>query len=176
PAPAKDSADKPAPAPTLDDLLGLKKKEADKPGDSAAKEAARQNEEELARKLNDTQVGDVLERALSSMNESARLLDDQDPGMGTQRIQRDVLARLDELIDLAKSMSSQQQQQMSSSSAGKQQGRPQGSPGAQPRPAQGERRETGTNNTGQVMDPPPGRQGQLNTVLEQTESEWGNLP
>jgi hypothetical protein len=165
PAPAKD-------APTLDELLGLKQESVET--DSAAKEAARQNQQELERRLADAQIGDVLDRALGNMADSARLLDDQDPGLGTQRIQRDILARLDELIDLAKQMSSQQQAGSSSSSGSRSQ-RSQPQPGKQPRPAGGERRDTG-NQDGQATEPPPGREGELNTLLEQTESEWGGLP
>jgi hypothetical protein len=108
------------------------------------------------------------------MADSAQLLDDKDPGLGTQRVQKDVLARLDELIDMAKQMSSQMQASSSSAGSGRPQ-RPQSSPGRQPRPAGGERRETGAQD-GQAMDPPPGREGELNTLLEQTESEWGTLP
>ncbi len=164
PAPAKD-------APSLDELLGLKKESAET--DSAAKEAARQNQQELERRLADEQIGDVLERALGNMADSARLLGDQDPGLGTQRIQRDILARLDELIDLAKQMS--QQQSSSASSSGSRSQRSQPQPGKQPRPAAGERRDPGSQD-GQATEPPPGREGELNTLLEQTESEWGSLP
>ncbi len=165
PPPAKD-------APSLDELLGLKKQSAET--DTAAKEAARQNQQELERRLADEQIGDVLDRALGNMADSARLLDHQDPGLGTQRIQRDILARLDELIELAKQMS-QQQQSSSSSSSGSRPQRSQPQPGKQPRPAAGERRDTGSQD-GQATEPPPGREGELNTLLEQTESEWGSLP
>ena len=155
-------------APSLDELLGLKEP------DSAAQEAARQNEQELERRLTDAQIGDVLDLALDKMDHSARLLDEQDAGLGTQRVQRDILARLDELIDLAKQMSAQQQMSGGSGASGRKQ-KSQPKPGRQPRPASGERRDAG-NQGGQANDPPPRREGELNPAIEQTESEWGTLP
>jgi hypothetical protein len=71
-------------------------------------------------------------------------------------------------------MSSQQQ----ASASGSGSSRPQRSPprpGSQPRPASGERRDTGSQD-GQALDPPTGREGEVNPLLEQTESEWGSLP
>ncbi len=152
--------------PSLDELLGL-----GGVGDNAAEQAARQNQEELERRLSDVELGDVFDVALAKMEISADLLDgDLDSGLGTQRVQQDILARLDQLIDLAKQMS---QQQMSSSGDGAGQSRPK--PGAEQQQAGGQRTQSG-NQGGQAVNPPPGQEGDINTIIEETGSEWGHLP
>ncbi len=164
--PAKDTA------PSLDELLGL-----DGAEDNAADQAARQNTEELERRLSDVELGDVFDVALEKMAVSADLLGgEHDSSLGTQRVQKDILARLDQLIDIAKQMS--QQQQMSSSSGGSGQSQPK--PGAEQRQqdqqqAAGQRNQAGDQG-GQAVDPPPGQEGDINTIIEETGSEWGHLP
>jgi len=164
PAPTETQQEKETP-PSLDELLGLDGLE-----DNAAEQAARQNQEELERRLSDVELGDIFDVALKKMAISADLLDgDLDSGLGTQRVQQDILARLDQLIDLAKQMS---QQQMSSS-AGDGQSKPK--PGAEQQQAGGQRSRSGSQG-GQAVDPPPGQEGDINTIIEETGSEWGHLP
>ncbi len=164
-APTETQRDKQTP-PSLDELLGL-----DGVGDNAAEQAARQNQEELERRLSDVELGDVFDVALAKMEISADLLDrDLDSGLGTQRVQQDILARLDQLIDIAKQMS---QQQMSSSGGGAGQSRPK--PGAEPQEAGGQRSQSG-NQGGQAVNAPPAQEGDINTIIEETGSEWGHLP
>ncbi len=152
--------------PSLDELLGL-----DDVEDNAAEQAARQNQEELERRLSDVELGDVFDVALAKMEISADLLDGElDSGLGTQRVQQDILARLDELIDIAKQMS---QQQMSSSSGGSGQSKPK--PGAGQQQGGGQRSQSG-NQDGQSVELPPGQEGDINTIIEETGSEWGHLP
>ena len=152
--------------PSLDELLGL-----DGLGDNAAEQAVRQNQEELERRLSDVELGDVFDVALEKMELSADLLDgDLNSGLGTQRVQQDILARLDQLIDLAKQMS---QQQMSSSSGGSGQSKPK--PGAEQQQAGGQRSQSG-NQGGDADCPKPAQEGDINTILEETGSEWGHLP
>ena len=169
PAPKETQQEKETP-PSLDELLGL-----DGDEDNAAEQAARQNQEELERRLSDVELGDVFDVALEKMEISADLLDgDLDSGLGTQRVQQDILARLDQLIDIAKQMS--QQQQMSSSGGGSGQSKPK--PGAeqqQQQQAGGQRSQSGSEG-GQAVDPPPGQEGDINTIIEETGSEWGHLP
>ena len=166
-APTETQQEKETP-PSLDELLGL-----DGDPDNAAEQAERQNQEELERRLSDVELGDVFEVALAKMEISADLLDgDLDSGLGTQRVQQDILARLDQLIDLAKQMS---QQQMSSGGGGSGQSRPK--PGTEPQQNQagGQRSESG-GREGQAVEPPPGQEGDINTIIEETGSEWGHLP
>ncbi len=154
--------------PSLDELLGL-----DGLQDNAAEQAARQNQEELERRLSDLELGDVFDVALEKMAISAELLDgDLNSGLGTQRVQEDILARLDQLIDIAKQMS--QQQQMSSSGGGSGQGKPK--PGAEPQQQAGGQRSESGDQGGHAVDPPPGQEGDINTIIEETGSEWGHLP
>ncbi len=155
-------------APSLDELLGL-----DGARDNAAEQAARQNQEELERRLRDVELGDVFDVALEKMAVSADLLGGQhDSGLGTQRVQQDILARLDQLIDLAKQMS--QKQQMSSSGAGSGQSKPK--PGTEQQQQSGEQRSQSGNQGDQAVDLPPGQEGDINTIIEETGSEWGHLP
>ncbi len=166
PAP-NDSEPKNETPPSLDELLGL-----DGEQDNAAEQAARQNQEELDRRLSDIELGDVFEVALEKMEISADLLDiDLDSGLGTQRVQQDILARLDQLIDIAKQMSQQQQQ---SSGAGAGQPKPQ--PGAEQQQRQAEGQRQSGNQGGNATEPPPGQAGNINTIIEETGSEWGHLP
>jgi len=164
-APTETQQEKQTP-PSLDELLGL-----DDVQDNAAEQAARQNQEELERRLSDVELGDVFDVALAKMEISADLLDGElDSGLGTQRVQQDILARLDELIDIAKQMS---QQQMSSSSGGSGQSKPK--PGAGQQQGGGQRSQSG-NQDGQSVELPPGQEGDINTIIEETGSEWGHLP
>jgi hypothetical protein len=161
--------------PSLDELLGLEETE-EAEADAADDAARRQQEAELARQLNERQIGEAFVQAIRQMSLSADLLDQRfDPGLGTQRVQEEILAKLDQLIDQAK-----QQQQMSSSSSsssssqGQQQQQQSPSQRPQGQQASGQRPENATDS--QEGDPPPRQDGDVNTVIEETRQEWGNLP
>jgi hypothetical protein len=163
-------------SPTLDELLGL---EADESGASATEEAQRENAEELRRRLGEVDLGDLFMLALEKMALSAYLLDvDLESGLATQRAQLDVLAKLDQLIDRAREIAKRHAE--SCSGCGECGGRSGGSkpkPGKKPgSPSQGATRSEGTSQGGQASDPPAGREGDINTVLEETGTEWGHLP
>ncbi len=106
------------------------------------------------------------------MGLTADLLENErDPGLGTQRLQEEILAKLDELIDQAQ----KQRMSMSSQSPGQQdQSDAQQQPRPRPTDSAGQQRtQAGESQPGA----PPGRQeGDINRVLEETGSEWGNLP
>ncbi len=173
PGPATSQAEpEPRPRPTppsLDELLGLQDD-----ADNAAEQAARENEQELQRRLSDVELGDAFEVALEKMQTSADLLDiERDSGLGTQRVQQDILIKLDQLIDIAKQMS--QKQQMSTGGGGS--GQPKLKPGAEQKRQPGERGRAGSDaQGGQAIDPPPGQEGDINTIIEETDTEWGHLP
>ena len=157
-------------APSLDDLLGLEQET-----DNAAEQAARQNDQELERRLRDAEISDVFVLALEKMQLSADLLEvELNPGLGTQRVQQDVLAKLDQLIDLAQQMSSKQPMPSAGEPSGSK-GKPKPKPGQKKTAGQGAQSSQG-NQAGQATDPPGGAQGDINTLLEETESEWGHLP
>jgi hypothetical protein len=177
PAGAPKQDEKKPPPPSLDDLLGLDEEEPDDQADAADEAARRQQEEELARKLNEAKIGEAFEQAIREMALSADLLDQRfDPGLGTQRVQEQILSRLDQLIDQAKKQQASSSSSNSSSSSSQSQSQPPPADGSRPQDGQasGQRPPDATNS--QEGDPPPREDGSINTVLEETRQEWGNLP
>jgi hypothetical protein len=113
--------------PTLDELLGLPnaKPAEPKPGAIDAKpESIDRAKAELDRQLSPTEVSESFEQAVQLMGQTAQRLDtSHDAGLDTQRMQEDIIRKLDVIIDQAKKQqskskskkpkpdSSQQQQQ-----------------------------------------------------------------
>ncbi len=163
--------------PTLDDLLGI---EEDDSGEGAAETAERQQQQELEQRLGEQRMADAFEGAIEQMQLSAELLDEKfDAGLGTQRVQEEILAGLDTLIDEAKknqnqsaaqSMTQQQQQQQRNPGRQNQQQRDQ----QNQNPSEQERNQNPSDTT--EGDPPPRQEGDLNTMLDETRAEWGSLP
>ena len=157
--------------PTLDELLGL---DSDESESSAAEQARRDNEQELERRLAAGEIGDVFELALEKMALSALLLDvKMQAGLGTQRVQLDVLANLDDLIDKAKQM---QSQKSSSSSSQSQPDQSLPKPGSRQTGSSDASSQASASQSGQATDPPPRQDGDVGTVLEESGTEWGHLP
>ncbi len=156
--------------PSLDELLGLKREEQDR---SAIEAARRDAEQELQRALAEARITDAFALALEKMTISADLLElELDPGLGTQRLQEEILSKLDELIDQARELKS---------TGGKPPdgGRSQSPtpPKPQPRPnASSNERRDGRSQDSQAGEPPPRRDEEINRVLEETATEWGHLP
>ena len=111
------AAKSPAPSadpPSLDDALGL--------GDGKKSAAADDHAEELGRSLDGAKPRDILASALDDMRRSARLLDENEAGLPTKRVQESVVRKLDELIATAQRMQQEKKnQQQSSGSQGQQQ-------------------------------------------------------
>ncbi len=168
----QDEKDKKKDAPaSLDDLLGLDRDEDEaKAGDAARKQSQR----ELQRRLDEKEITDAFLVAINRMASSAERLDELfDPGLATQRIQEDILAKLDQLIDKAQSMNSQSSSSSSSSSSQQSSMKP----GQQ----SGSSQSNGDRKDGQAQDsqqggPPARQEGDINTLLQQGAIEWGNLP
>lgn len=159
--------------PSLDDLLGLDEDEADASGEAAAE---RSGQEDLERELSGEHLANAFEQALAEMARSADLLDVSfDAGIGTQRIQEDVLSKLQQLIDQAR-----QQQSSSSSSSSDQQQQPdsqQSDPGRQDQQQQNQQQsQQGNGEDGEETEGPPLQQEDLDSALEETRAEWGALP
>jgi hypothetical protein len=163
-------ADPPASDPLdLDDLLRLPGSQD--PVDRADPEAG-EPETELDRRLTGRQAQQALVQAVQEMGEVADRLDQlRDAGVVTQRLQQEIITKLDVLIESAES---QQSQSSSSSSSSQQQGQQQ--PGQQQTQQNQQSQTPGQSSTpGESM--PPGRQGeQLNQNLDLSVAEWGNLP
>jgi hypothetical protein len=202
PAAAQDTGD--GDAPSLDELLGTE--------DDAAEEQSLDEEpqapdtpdtpelnRELERRLSGQEAADQFAQAVQDMAEAAaRLSEERDAGIDTQRLQDEIILKLEQIIASAQntqeqqsssSSSSQQQQQARQADRGgqqQQQGEPQ--QGDQPSPPQG-----GQPGAGEQPWQEPGRQpggadpsqgdasrgSARNAELsmeELREGEWGNLP
>lgn len=178
-----EAAQPPAPpteAPkSLDDLLGV-------PGDpssgaSAEDAARREQEKRLQKSLDEASMSDLLHRAVEGMKTASdRLTDEKDAGLGTQRIQEEVVKTLDRLLQEAqrrqskpspsKSQSKRSSKDDPSEKNGQQQKqqksqRPQGSQPSRSNDSNDDARE-GT------------RDDAVAATQELTESriEWGRLP
>ena len=157
--------------PSLDELLGL---EEDESAATAEEIARREAEAELQRRLDEEGLLNDFALALEKMVISAELLEVAfDPGLGTQRVQEEILARLDSLIDQARKM-----QSMCSGGAGSSGSRRQPQPPPGPQQSQAEQNESRNQNAsdGQATGPPPRRDGDVNTIFEESRTEWGSLP
>ncbi|MEM9347031.1 MAG: hypothetical protein AAGB26_10485 [Planctomycetota bacterium] len=142
---AQDAADNEAPAveeqpeaadePSIDDLLGLEddgpkeEPKADGPGETDPKLTR-----DLDKALTGQQAADQFAQAIEEMEEVAiRLGDESDPGIDTQRMQDEIILKLEQIIASAEKTKSQQkpkpgqgQPQQQARQADKQQGQPQG--------------------------------------------------
>jgi hypothetical protein len=166
---------------SLDDLLGIDEDEKDQSGaDAASKDAG----DELQRRLNEAEIADNFSLAVEKMAISAELLDVRfDSGLGTQRVQEEIIQRLETLLDQAKKNQSRSRgSSSSSSSSAQQQNRnQQQNPGQQPTQNQQQQRDEGNQrrdnpSDSREGDPPPLQEGDINTALEESRTEWGNLP
>jgi hypothetical protein len=146
--------------PTLDDLLGIADGESGELGDEA-----------LERKLSAQEAGERFEQAVVLMGDAAgRISGSGDLGLQTQRIQEDILRKLDQVIEAA-----QQQQSgggsSSSSSSQQQQQQQQPNQSSQGQAAQQPGGEPGEDNM-----PGASTDAQLNTGVAPDGVTWGNLP
>lgn len=150
--------------PGLDDLLGLPADKKDK--GSATEDSLKR---ELEDKLAGQQIAEQFDEAVRLMGQTAdRIQATQDTGLATQRLQEDVIKKLDALIDSAKKRNNNSSSSSSSSQRDKQQ--------KQPNQPQSQQNQAGKgDNRGQV-DPPPRKDGAVNPALDQTGAAWGGLP
>jgi hypothetical protein len=176
-APSKPATDQSATeddrAPSLDELLGIEEDESTRNADEVAGE---ESETELQRRLNAEDLGDAFTQAIEKMSVSAELLEERfDTGLGTQRAQEEVLAKLEQLVDIARSM--QSSSSASSSSSSQRQQSPQQQPGknqSQTNQAAGQRQSNASES--QEGDPPARLDEEVNAVFEESRTEWGSLP
>ncbi len=180
---------------SLDELLGI----GESGGKRASEESDREQKKNLDRILTEKESQNTMEATVTGMRRSAELLRERESGMAVQRIQEDVLARLDALIQSAQSQQQQSSSSSSSSSSGESKGSPKpegGSKGSkgksQPDSSEEQRREQARNRAeqrgekeGSAQSQPTGdRAGELppvadaveGGVIEETDEEWGSLP
>jgi hypothetical protein len=155
----QDAGDEP---PTLDELLGLE--EGEKPA------IPETTEEELQRKLSGEEAAESFREAARLMGEAAgRLNRAGDVGIDTQRLQEDIIRRLEMIIDSAPN----QQRTSSSQSNSRQQQNEQQQPQQQPR--DGQNQQAQGENT-QEQTPPGLQEGQLGPAPALGSAQWGALP
>lgn len=172
---------KQADLPDLDDMLGLPSKR--KPQQSRAEDAAPAEAQpddsdalELERKLSAEELADKFRDAVRQMGEAADRIDrGRDVGLVTQRLQDEILKKLDVLVKQS------EQNQGGSSGEQQQQSESQQSQGSRQRPPsqgnrQGEQSQAGdAENRGEAM-PPPGQDPEFRRQLDTARAAWGNLP
>lgn len=188
---------------SLDELLGI---EGAGDAKKAADESTRAHEESLARILTEKEAQDTLEVTIDEMKRSATLLQENDGGTSVQRLQEDILARLDTLIQSAQQQQQQQSSSSSSSSSSSQsQGEKKGGDSSQAKGGKGQgeaaaeskrRKEaeqrakdgqaksgeqegdsTKQGSTGErAGELPPGVEAIEGGAIEESDEEWGNLP
>jgi len=151
---------------SLDDLLGIETEE--RPSDV---DEDLPHRSALERALSGEEVSDEFRQAVTEMRDVADLLDAQQSGARAQRLQEDILLKLDKLIDAAQRQQQQQQQQQSSSSSRR--SPTQNQQRAQEQ-AQASRSNQGDNRS--EMLPPGGRDGELNELIQSESAAWGKLP
>jgi TolA-binding protein len=169
----------PARLPGLDEVLGLSKPEEGK-GDVPTRESTAL-EEALAAEP----IGDQIEQAVKLMGDAAaRVQGAKDVGIETQRVQEEILQKLDKIIEDAKrqqqqQQEQQQQQQQQQQSQDQQQQSPEQQQQQQERARQQaeERRRQEGNASGDKtgLDGPTNPGGTLKPTLAGSAA-WGNLP
>lgn len=163
--------------PSLDELLGLEPEAGDQPDDPLILPPD-PDHQALEQQLTQGEMAQTLEQAVDLMGQTAeRITGSRDVGITTQRLQEDILARLDAVITAAEqqqnsgssssssSSSEQQQQQQQANQPGQQS---QGEEQSEGDPSQGENQQEGT--------PPGGRDGALAPPVAPDGGVWGRLP
>lgn len=167
--------------PSLDELLQLLPAPRDRENVPIHQDNAQDIHADVLQQLFEDQPGDVFGRAVQEMDRVAdRIGHDLDVGLETQRLQESVLAKLDQVIAVAKKAG------LSSGSSGA----GSGSSGGQAQPqdtgsalnatqkgnlTQGDSQNTGGNSSGggsQSVTAPSHNQG----ALQDHRLQWGNLP
>ena len=193
------------PPKSLDDLLGVPSSNSETGGStgadltekdsgarSAEEAAERAEQKRLERSLDEASLQDLVERALEGMKTaSARLSDARDPGLGTQRIQEDVIKSLDRLLEEAakqqkkgsgkssQSKSSKSQDSKSgdpSEKNGQQQGDKKGKPSKGASAGESASEQSSSNDESVPADVPLNDATAAGTELSESRIEWGQLP
>lgn len=159
----------------LDDLLGVDDEDKPDAEDAPAElpEPAAPHEGELERKLSAQEASEAFVQAIAQMGEAAsRLENARDAGLVTQRLQEEIIRKLDVLIQNANQSSSS-----SSSSSQSQQQQQQQQP-SQPQQQQQQQNQQAENSTdsGDRRDPPENMDPNLRQMFESASATWGALP
>ncbi len=181
PKPAQPSAP-PASQPSLDELLGITKpkaagKQPEKPVEGEKRDGvqpADPSRADLDRRLAGQDVSEDFLQAVSMMREtSERLTSANDTGLETQRLQQEVLKRLDKMIEDAKKnqKSKQKQKQQQQQDQDQQQNQEQ-QQSSQQKQQQQQQQSAQTAQGGNV----PKQNAQLKAPPAGASASWGDLP
>ncbi len=160
----------PEPLPSLDELLGLEPDSSSTSNpQSDLPDAARQA---LDRKLSLEQASEQFAQAVDLMQQTAdRLSQSHDASIVTQRLQQDILKKLDAMIEAAK------QQSSSSSSSSSSQSQSQSESQSQPSQPQSQNASSaGQGDSRNPATPPSGQSTQLAPWQAPDQTTWGALP
>ena len=168
---------------SLDDLLGVPNSES--LGASAEDAARREQEKRLEQSLNEASMSDLVQRAVEGMKSASdRLSDAKDAGLGTQRIQEDVVKTLDRLLEEAQRRQNKQQSSSSKKKSSQQQkDDPSEQNGQQQKQQQQQRkRQQGSQPSSSSDSSDDSRNGTRDAAVAETQElsesriEWGRLP
>lgn len=171
-----DADSKTGPLPSLDELLGLAGDEAvetdDATSEPAMDPALDQQAQSLERKLTAQEAADELSQAIQLMDDTAaRLAQPGGTGLTTQRLQEDILRKLDMLISNAEQNKGQGSGKSSGSKSS--QSSPSSAPGSQQSGAQAMSSQ-GQGDTESM--PSAGTDAALGPQRLLDASAWGSLP
>ena len=153
------------PQPTLDDLLGIPK---DKPAANPRPAPADPTRTELDRKLSTQEVEEQFKQAVTLMGETAeRLQTSRDTGLPTQRLQEDILRKLDQIIKAAEQNQKQSKSSQSQQSRDQQQSQPN---------QQQQRNPNGKEAAPDTMQPPSRKDANPTPGVAARGAAWGSLP
>ena len=157
------------PLPSLDELLGLE----DTSSDSTQSTQQSTHQSELDAVLSPKQAGEAFTQAVGLMEQVAnRLNQHHDLSLETQRLQQDILTKLDQVIASAQKGNSKGS---SSSSSSQSQGSSQQQPDQQQAQAEGQPGNQPGDPAGESM-PAPGSQADPNAPVAPDGVTWGSLP
>lgn len=180
---------------SLDELLGVpdgSSGSGDEPSSSASDAAEREQKRRLERSLDEASLQDLAQRALEGMRAaSARLTDQSDAGLGTQRLQEDVVKSLERLLEEAqKQQKKQQSSRSSSSSSSRSQKKGQSGEPQDPNERNGQQRRPNRSDKNGQQQPSGAASGEAEAEagvrdtdevaqggeLSESRVEWGQLP
>ncbi len=153
------------PLPSLDELLGLEDAEADEAG-----AADGQRVRELERKLTAREAAQALEQAVQLMDDATAEIAGRGAGLTAQRLQEDILLKLDQVIASAEQ---NQGGGGSSSSGSSSQSQQQSQPGKQ---QSGGQASGSSPESSEAAMPPGGTEASLRPSSLPDAASWGALP
>lgn len=170
--------------PSLDELLGLEEEPeevdvetADSPTAEGEDPLEERRREALENRLRERSLAENLVAAVDDMETAAKMLGQRrDPGIQLQRLQLEIIRRLDAVIEEAQQQQQQQQQSASSSSSSSQQQQQVPQKPEQQQEGNQQQQSQQRNNQSGDQAPPSRQEADLQAMFEESSVEWGELP